>query len=149
MLRFDPYFGDLDRQVDRFIDRLQRQKRPPATFGARGWAPLMDVFETEDMVVAIVELAGIDESQVQVSVQDRTLTVSGERQHRSEHLPHSYHVIEIHQGAFERTVSLPAPVDAERTKAVIRNGMLEVCMPKMQPQRIAINVLQREAEGGS
>lgn len=149
MLRFEPYFGDLDREMGRFIDRMQRQKRPLVKFGGQSWAPLMDVFETEDMVVAIVELAGVDDSQVQVTVQDRTLTVSGQRQHRTEHQPYSYHVIEISQGTFERTVSLPAVVDAEQTKAAIRNGMLEVCMPKLQPQRISINVFHVESQGGS
>jgi len=148
MLRFEPYFGDFDREVDRFLDRMQRQKRAPVQFGGETWAPLMDVFETEDMVVAIVELAGVDEDQVQVTVEDRVLTVSGQRQHRSEHQPYSYHVIEISQGSFERTVALPSPVDAERTKAAIRNGMLEVCMPKLQPQRIAINVPQGESRSG-
>jgi HSP20 family protein len=149
MLRFDSYFGDLDREVDRFIDRLQRQKRPLVQFSGEGWAPLMDVFETPEMVVAIVELAGVDESQVQVTVQDRMLTVSGERRHRTEHQPHSYHIIEINQGRFERTVPLPAPVHAEQTKAAIRNGMLEVCMPKLQAQQISISVVQAELRRGS
>lgn len=149
MLRFSPYFGDLDREVDRFIERMQRQKRPLVQFGGEGWAPLMDVFETEDMVVAIVELAGVDESQLQVTVQDRMLTVSGLRQHRTEHQPYSYHIIEISQGPFERTIPLPAVVDAEQTKAAIRNGMLEVCMPKQQAQRISINVEQAGLERGS
>lgn len=148
MLRFQPYFGDLDREVDRFIDRMQRQKRPPVQFGREGWLPLIDVFETPDMVVAIVELAGVDESQVQVTVRDATLIVSGQRRTRTEHQPASYHILEINQGPFERAVALPAAVDAEGTKASIRNGLLEVCMPKLRRQHISITVVQSEEHGG-
>jgi len=148
MLRFSPYFGDLDREVERFIDRMQRQKRPAVQFGRESWLPLLDLFETADMVVAIVELAGVDESQIQVTVQNRALIVTGQRTSRTDHQPASYHIMEISQGPFERTVPLPAAVDADRTKASIRNGLLEVCMPKLQSQQISVTVLVSETEDG-
>lgn len=145
--RFVPLYGDLDREIDRFIDHYQRQKRPMVQFGSRGWRPLMDVFETEDMVVALVELAGVAQGEVDVVVQDTVLQVRGQRGGASEHRPRSYHVMEIHQGPFERTVALPAKVDPESTRAALRDGLLEVCMPKARVHTIAINISHAEPEG--
>lgn len=139
---------DLDREIDRFIQQMQGRKRPVVQFGHRVWRPLVDLFETDDLVVAIVELAGVDQDAVDITIQDRLLIMRGERAGASEHQPRSYHLMEISHGAFERAIPLPASVDPERASANVRNGMLEVCMPKAAPQRIAINVRQ-EAAGGS
>jgi HSP20 family protein len=141
MLRFSPYYGDLDREIGRFIDR-QRQKRPAVQFRGAAWRPQVDLFETDDMVVALVELAGVDQSQVDLTIDDRLLIVRGRRADISEHRPHSYHIMEISHGTFERAVPLPANVDAEGTQADIRNGMLQICMPKAQPRQIAIIVTE-------
>jgi HSP20 family protein len=146
MLRFEP-FGDLDREIGRFIDQ-QRRKRPIAQFGTRGWQPAMDLFETEDMLVAVMELAGVDQESLELILEQRSLRVRGERRPATQHQPHSYHVIEIPYGPFERAVPLPAAVDTERTTAQVREGMLEICMPKHQSQRISINVTWLETESG-
>ena len=149
MLRFEPHFGDLDREIDRFIDQMQRTKRPVVQFGHRVWRPLVDVFETEDMVVAVVELAGVDHNALDITVQDRTLAIRGQRAAPSELRPSSYQQMEISHGPFERILHLPASVDSERTSAKMRSGMLEVCMPKVQRQHVAIRVNFVEPTGGS
>jgi len=139
MLRFSPFYGDLDREIERFIDQ-QRQKRPPVQFRTSGWRPAVNLFETPDMVVALVELAGVDETQVEIVIQDRMLLLRGQRGEATEHRAHSYHIMEINEGPFERVVPLPASVDGESTSAEMRNGMLQICMPKTQAQQIAISV---------
>lgn len=141
MLRFSPFYGDLDREIGRFIDR-QRQKRPAVQFQGAAWRPQVDLFETQDMVVALVELAGVDQSQVDITIEERLLIVRGQRSDLSEHQPHSYHIMEISHGSFERAVPLPASVDAEATQADIRNGMLQICMPKSRRQEIAISITE-------
>ena len=148
MLRFESHFGDLDREIDRYIDQMQRQKRPVVQFGHRVWRPLVDLFETEDMLVAIVELAGVDQDALDISVEDRTLAVRGARSLASERQPSSYHVMEISHGRFERVVPLPVSVDPDRTAASVRNGMLEICMPKTRAQRISISVVTTEPTDG-
>lgn len=148
MLRFDAHFGDLDREIDRYIDQMQRQKRPVVQFGHRVWRPLVDLFETEDMLVAVVELAGVDQDALDISVEDRTLAVRGRRILGSDRQPSSYHVMEISHGLFERVVPLPASVDPDKTSANVRNGMLEVCMPKAKRQRISITVVSIEPSDG-
>ena len=147
MLRFDSYFRDLDREIDRWIDQMQRPKRPVVQFGQHVWRPLIDLFETDDMLVAVVELAGVEQEALDIAVENRTLTIRGRRALGSERQPSSYQVLEISHGPFERIVPLPVSVDADRTSASMRNGMLEVCMPKAQPQRISINLTSEPASG--
>jgi len=139
--------GDFDREIDRFFDHVQRRKRQPVQFTSQTWRPLMDVFETDDMVVALVELAGVDEGQLEVTVEDRTLAIRGSRGQTSEHQPHSYYVMEINHGPFERVLQLPAQVDPRGTRAATRNGLLEICMPKIKAQQITITIIQ-EGNGG-
>jgi len=148
MLSFQPFFGDLDREIDRFIDQ-QRRKRPVAQFGSRAWQPNMDLFETEDMVVAILELAGINQDSLDLTVDQRALLVRGQRAPATQHQPYSYHHMEIAYGPFERALTLPAAVDTEQTTARVRDGMLEICMPKQRAQQISINVTWSEGESGS
>jgi HSP20 family protein len=76
------------------------------------------------------------------------LAVRGQRSPASQRQPSSYHVMEISHGLFERVVPLPVSVDPDRTSANVRNGMLEVCMPKAKPQRISINVSVNATEPG-
>ena len=141
------FYGDLDREIDRFFDHFQRQKRPVVQFGSRAWQPRVDLFETTDMVVAVVELAGVLEEQVDLVVQSKALVVRGQRGDPSEHRPHSYHLLEIASGAFERVVPLPAGVDPENTTAALRNGLLEVCMPKSRPRAITITIAIEDEHG--
>jgi len=133
-------FGDIDREIDRFIDQYQRHKRPAVHFGAHSWRPLVDVFETPDMVVALVELAGVDQEQLEVVVEDRVLTIRGRRGEGTDQRPSSYHIMEISHGPFERTIQLPTRVDGENTRAATHEGLLEVRMPKLQPQQISITI---------
>jgi HSP20 family protein len=147
MLRFEP-FRDIDREIERFIEQIQRPKRPVVQFVQPAWRPLVDVFETEDMVVAIVELAGIDENLLDIRVENRALTITGQRGLGTSHVPRSYHLMEINHGPFERTVQLPHGVEPDQTSATIRNGMLEICMPKAQSRSISINVAPSETADG-
>jgi HSP20 family protein len=144
MLRFEPFFGDLDREIDRFIQQTQRQKRSAVQFGHHLWRPLVDVFETEDMVVAVVELAGVDQEAVDLTVEDTTLAIRGRRSPASEYQARSFHQMEISYGSFERVVPLPSPVDPEAATATMRSGMLQVCMPKARRQHISIRVRPTE-----
>jgi HSP20 family protein len=133
-------FGDMDREIDRFIDQYQRHKRPAVQFGAHHWRPLVDLFETPDMVVALVELAGVDQEQLDVVVEGTVLTVRGRREQATDQRPSSYHIMEINHGPFERAIQLPTRVDGEQTRARMHEGMLEICMPKVRAQQISVTI---------
>jgi len=145
-MRLGPVYGDLDREIDRFFNR-QRQKRQPVQFRGPTWHPAVDLFETADMMVALVELAGVDLSALDIIVEDRGLIIRGRRDVVTEHQARSYHIMEISDGPFERAIPLPASVNADGTKADIKNGILQVCMPKAPALQITITV-RDQSHGG-
>ena len=126
-----------DDRFDRLIERaFGRERHAP-------WMPAMDVYETEDKVVVSVELPGMTAEDVEVSVEDSTLTVSGKREFSSEVKEESYHRIERHYGTFSRTFSLPPTVDTAKVAAEYKNGVLTVRLPmreEAKPRQVKVEV---------
>jgi HSP20 family protein len=103
--------------------------------------PAMDVYETEDKLVVIVELPGLSAEDVEVQVEDSTLTVSGKREFSSEVNEEHYHRIERRYGAFSRAVTLPPQVDARKVDARFEDGVLTVEVAKAEkakPKKIQV-----------
>jgi HSP20 family protein len=101
----------------------------------------MDVFETEDRIVAEVELPGIEPDKVDVSVEDSTLTVSGSREVTDQLKEENVHRVERRYGAFTRAITLPQTADTEKVEAKFDQGVLRVEVPKVErakPKRIEI-----------
>lgn len=146
-----PVFG-LRREIDRLFDDA---------FGGRGagptWAPAVDVSEDNNEISLDVELPGIDPGQVEVSIDNGTLTVRGEkRESRKEKSDGGeggyYHVIERSYGSFVRTFQLPQGIDENQVSADFNNGVLEIRIPKAalpQPKRVEIrNLAQQRVQSG-
>jgi HSP20 family protein len=97
----------------------------------RRWMPALDVSETEDHFVVRADVPGMGEEDIALEVQERLLTISGERRDRASF------------GRFTRSVTLPEGVDAEAIEASLDRGVLEVRIPKPEerkPKRVAIKV---------
>jgi HSP20 family protein len=101
------------------------------------WRPPTDVYETEDKYVVIVEIAGMDEENFSVTLDQNILTVSGERPGTMERK--SFHQMEIYFGEFVTEVELPSPVDVNRCVAEYSQGFLWVSLPKTTPKNIIIH----------
>ncbi|HOX40313.1 MAG TPA: Hsp20/alpha crystallin family protein [Candidatus Brocadiia bacterium] len=97
--------------------------------------PTVDVAESEKEVKVTAELPGIDEKNVDISVVGNALTISGEKKEEKEEKGQTYHRIERTYGSFSRTVPLPAEVDEENTRAVYKNGILTITLPKVEQAR--------------
>ena len=94
-------------------------------------SPRVDVYETEQEVVAHCELPGLEKKEdVQIHVDHQSLTIYGQISRNRETNEEQMHRKERFVGRFQRTVSLPVPVKTEGTKATYKNGILEVRMPK-------------------
>jgi HSP20 family protein len=117
----------------------------------RRWMPAMDLLETEDAFVLKADLPGMGEDDVNIELEDSTLTVSGERKAEHEQSGEGYVRVERASGAFRRSLTLPKGVDPEAVSASFDRGVLEVRIPKPEerkPRRIAINGAgQRTIEG--
>lgn len=135
-VRFRPFEEDLSGDLTDIQTKMNR------LFGAveRVWSPPADMHETQNEAVVAVELPGLNEKDIRLSIADGVLTVQGEKQRvEAEDANHSRR--ERWFGKFERAFSLPFPIDAGQVKATLRNGVLTVKLPKaeeLKPKEIKI-----------
>ncbi len=109
----------------------------------RRWLPAMDLVETDEHFVLRADLPGLDESDVKIEVQDKVLTLSGERRFEHEAKKDGFYRLERGAGSFSRSLTLPDGVDPDAIEASFDKGVLEVRIPKPEerkPRRISIGV---------
>ena len=144
MTRWDPFRGltSLQDQVNRlFEDTVQHGRTSQADLAT--WAPAADIYETENELIAKLDLPGVQEKAVDIHVENNTLTIRGERQFEKEVTEDNYLRIERAYGTFTRSFSLPNIVKVDNIRANLQNGVLTIRMPKREeakPKQIKINV---------
>ena len=109
----------------------------------RNMAPALDMVETADDFVVTVDLPGVNQDDVDLSVADNVLTIKGEKKGGSESEESNYYRKESWEGSFQRTVSLPQGVDADNVHAEMKDGVLSITLPKREeakPRKINVNV---------
>ena len=107
------------------------------------WTPLADITEDDREYVIKAELPELRKEDVKVTVENGVLTISGERKFEKEEKKKKYHRVERGYGSFVRTFALPEDADADKVKAVFKQGMLEVHLPKNEkakPKQIEVQV---------
>lgn len=137
--RSDNSFAEFHRQLNRlFEDFFEDFERPgwslawPSSWGRWDvFTPRVDVAETDNEVTVTADLPGLDEKDVQVTVDEDMLTIRGTRKEEREEKRRNYHLIERSQGEFQRAIPLPPGLDTERAKAVFKKGVLTVTLPKL------------------
>ncbi len=108
-----------------------------------GRAPALDLREDNDNIVASVELPGMKKGDIDVSLHDGVLSISGERNHADKREGEGVYRSERTYGRFHRTVSLPKPVQVEAIQATYKDGVLTITMPKTEeakPRRIEVKI---------
>jgi HSP20 family protein len=123
------------------IDRLFESPLSRAT-EFLGWAPAFDVYEEKDNYVVKAELPGLKKEDINVSLHDGDLVISGERKHDAKSEGTEVYRAERFFGKFQRTVSLPPAVAANNVKAEYKDGILTVTLPKSEeakPRQIQVN----------
>ena len=100
------------------------------------WRPPTDVYEREDSVVVRVEIAGMNENDFSITLDQNILSIRGVRPDTNER--RAYHQMEINFGEFQTAVELMIPIDIEHIQAEYQNGFLWVVLPKAQPKVIKI-----------
>src|ERR1035438_5411174 len=107
------------------------------------WQPAVDIFETEDSIVIKAELPDVDQKDIEVRIEDNTLTLKGERKHGSEVKKENYHRIERYFGTFQRSFSLPANIQQDNVSATCERGVLTITLPKREetrPKQIKVDI---------
>jgi HSP20 family protein len=143
MDRWEPFrVSDIQHEVNRLFDNFFG--RTGSTPGACTWMPPVDMHATKDDLVLSIELPGISEKDVSVSITGDLLTIKGERRFENQVKEQDLLHVERSFGKFERVIQLPMAVQADRVKATYRDGVLEVKLPKaeeLKPKEIKIDTL--------
>lgn len=119
LIKWEP-FGEFDRFFDKDLI---------FTSPKLGWDLAVDIYEEDKNVIAKMSLPGIKSEEVNISIEDDLLTVSGKRDEEKETKEKDYYSKEIQRGSFSRSVSLPKSVDAVKAEAEFADGILVVKMP--------------------
>lgn len=135
MERWHPFrqLSEMQAEMNRLFDNVFGS--PAATASERFWAPICDMWETKDDVVVALDLPGVNEKDVSVSITGDLLSVKGERRHQQEVSEDGYHRLERAYGRFERAIQLPVPCQPDKVKATYRDGVLTVTLPKAEQVR--------------
>jgi len=126
-------FG-LRSDVDRLFDSLFTT----ATNGTREWAylPALDLEETKDEFVVRADLPGVSPADVKIHLLGDVLTIRGERKQQQDKQDRNVHRVERRYGTFERSITLGVPVNGDQVKASVRDGVLEIRVPKAEEAKV-------------
>jgi HSP20 family protein len=110
----------------------------------RPWAPAVDIFETENELVFKADVPDVDQKEIDVRVENQTLTIAGERKFEAQNgETKGFHRIERNYGKFVRSFAVPNTFDTEKIAAAYKNGVLSVTLPKREtakPRQIKVEV---------
>jgi HSP20 family protein len=147
LIRWEPVreLQTVQNEMDRLFNTFFDSPTPGGNGGTtlRRWIPAMDVVETDDTYVLRADLPGLSKGDVNVELDDRVLTISGERKAEHEQRREGYYRVERASGSFTRALRLPEGVDADGIQASFDNGVLEVRISKPEqhkPRKVQITV---------
>ena len=133
LLRFQ---DDLSRAIG------PRNAQPPREHvSSRVWSPLVDVYEDGDAIVIKADLPGVNQNDIDIEMNNDTLTIRGERRFEDEARREGYVRVERQYGAFQRSFTIGIAVEPDKIKAVYKNGILELTLPKAEitkPRKVQV-----------
>jgi HSP20 family protein len=142
VIRWDPFrqVATLENRVNSLFRDLSKGEQAVT---AASFVPAVDIYEDDKKIVLKLEVPGIEEKDLDVSVEKNTLTVKGERRIDKEEKEENFHRIERRYGSFFRAFTLPTTVDSEGVAASYEAGVLKLELnkrPEAQPKQIKVNV---------
>jgi len=144
--RWDPFreVMTLQNRVNSLFRDFNESNDPLTT---ASFVPAVDIYEDPQKVVLKLEVPGLEEKDLDVRVENHTLTVRGERKFEKEEKEENFHRIERRYGSFYRAFTLPSTVDVEHVNASYKAGVLRLELskkPEAQPKQIKVNVAKEE-----
>ena len=135
----------LQQEVGQMVQRLTLLDRADRLPGSE-WSPAVDVFESRDRLVVVMEVPGLPPEALRVVYRERELVLAGERRARRTGPGATFHCLERPHGRFERTIPLDVAVDVARAKASLAGGLLTVILPRLRERRGRETVIPIERE---
>ena len=118
---------EMESLWDRFFNETQLTGDMTDT-----WLPALDISEGKDAFVVKIELPGMTEKDVNVSISGDLLTIKGEKKKEKQEKDEHFHRVEIHSGSFQRSFQLPSSVKADKIEASFDKGILKISLPKIE-----------------
>lgn len=132
--------GGFSDEMEFLLSNYFSLKRPSLSAPDKGFMPQTDMFETDDEIVVVMEIAGIQDQEISVTLYSDFLIIRGVRQEIHRTKKRHYHKMEIDYGPFERVIKLPAETLEEEVFADYNNGFLEVRLRKAPIQEIGTEI---------
>lgn len=144
-------FEEMQREMDRVFESFfPRNWLRPMHMGWPSLAnfspiemrmPKVDIIERDEVILVRAEVPGVEKKDINVSVTEDSITISGQSESETKEEKGNYHRSEISRGSFSRTLALPSTVNSEKAKASFKDGILEVSVPKTtKTKRHTINI---------
>jgi HSP20 family protein len=140
--RWDPFRG-LNTLNEQFNRLLTDSFVPSGETAMANWSPAVDIYETEGELVVKADLPDVNEKDIDIRIENNTLTITGERKFEQKVNKDNYLRVERAYGTFSRSFSLPNTVNTEAVQADYHNGLLTVHLPKREeskPKQIKVGV---------
>jgi HSP20 family protein len=145
LTRWEPFreFTTLQDRMNRLFRDSFGPEAQDQSLATSNFAPPVDVYEDEHNIMLKIEVPGIDEKDIDVRIENNTLTVHGERKFEKEEKEENFRRVERQYGSFTRSFTLPTTVDAEKVSATYDKGILKISLAKKaeaKPKQIKVNV---------
>ena len=144
--RWDPFreFGQLQDRINRAFNDAYGRSGDDSLFTSGSWVPPVDIYRNGDQTLVLTaELPDMSRDDIDITVDNGTLTIKGEKKFAAEPKEEQFHRIERRYGTFSRSFSLPPTVDANKVAADYKNGVLTVRLPlreEAKPRQVKVNV---------
>lgn len=142
LMKWDPW-REIEDMFDRYTKAVGWPRGGQEAMASSDWSPRVDIVEAEQEFLIKADIPGVEKDHVKVSVENGVLTIQGERKTEKEEKDAKFHRVERFTGTFVRRFTVPENVDADAIKAVFKDGMLTLQLPKTQktlPKAIDIHV---------
>ena len=145
LTRWEPFreFSTMQNRMNRFFRELYSPEGPEEALTTTSFAPPVDIYEDEHNITLKIDVPGIDENDIDVRIENNTLTVHGERTMEKEEKEENFRRVERQYGNFTRSFTLPSTVDPGQVSAHYDKGVLKIDLTKKaeaKPKQIKVNV---------
>lgn len=151
IIRWDPFrdLVTLREKMNRLFEDAVTARGEEKDMISSTWAPSVDIYETENALILTAEVPGVDENDIEIKIEDNTLSLKGERKFEKESKEENYHRIERSYGSFYRSFTIPRQIDQDKIKAEHDNGVLRITMPKKpesKPKSVKVLKPEKKSE---
>jgi HSP20 family protein len=146
IVRFDPFreLAGMQERMNRVFGDLYGRRGDDELLSRGAWMPPVDIYENANHEIVLkAELPGLTREDIDVRLENNTLTIRGERKHEADVKEEQFHRVERSYGAFSRSFTVPATVDGDKVKAEFVHGVLSITLPmreEAKPRQIQVKV---------